>query len=778
MGLVVGLLLGLLSSAVKLLLFRPWGPLVLVAVVAAVAAVLAPDQLTDLREGALRLLGLGAALVVPAAVLFLGFLRVRPSRAVGLWRWWIGSTLVVAAALGALAYFDTELVGLETPETLGGLIGKGILGGSPPLDAVQATLGALRLLALLLLASFVVKPRDTYRVLATSMRRVGGTLRSGAQRSQRGIRRAIGAAGNLKAVVRPRRKPGATAEVVIDDEDDEPVIEAVLEEELPGNLDEEMILPADEVERKEPAAPVKREAAPRSAPELISSTGGSWRLPAIDLFEAGSGPAVATEEQREVARRIEEALGQHGVHVTVEQIRPGPTVTLYGLVPGWVRRSGNKKSRDQEAAEWDEEGAAIDDPTDNKTRVKVDSILAREKDLALALAAPSLRIQAPVPGESVVGIEVPNSEPLLVTTRSVMESDSFRQLQDKRALSLALGQGSGGEPIVADLRQLPHLLIAGATGSGKSVCINAVLASLTSTTLPDQLRLLLIDPKRVELTPLNGLPHLIAPVIVDTDRVVPALKGIMREMFRRYRTFEALGARNIEAYHRHSQREEAMPYLVIAIDELADLMMAAPYDIEQTICRLAQLGRATGIHMIVATQRPSVDVVTGLIKANFPSRIGFAVASQVDSRTILDGVGAERLLGKGDMLFLSSSSPKPQRVQGAYLSDREIRRLMEHWRGQNGPALPSLDLEPEPVEESDDYVGEERQGSGDELLGKAKELASRYTHLSTSLLQRRLRIGYPRAARLMDMLEDIGVVAPGEPGKSREVMVTKARGDS
>ena len=777
MGLVVGLLLGLLSSAVKLLLFRPWGPLVLVAVVAAVAAVLAPDQLTDLREGALRLLGLGAALVVPAAVLFLGFLRVRPSRAVGLWRWWIGSTLVVAAALGALAYFDTELVGLETPETLGGLIGKGILGGSPPLDAVQATLGALRLLALLLLASFVVKPRDTYRVLATSMRRVGGTLQSGAQRSQRGIRRAIRAAGNLKAVVRPRRKPGATAEVVIDDEDDEPVIEAVLEEELSGNLDEEMILPADEVERKEPAVPVKREVVPRSAPELISSTGGSWRLPAIDLFEAGSGPAVATEEQREVARRIEEALGQHGVHVTVEQIRPGPTVTLYGLVPGWVRRSGNKKSRDQEAAEWDEEGAAIDDPTDNKTRVKVDSILAREKDLALALAAPSLRIQAPVPGESVVGIEVPNSEPLLVTTRSVMESDSFRQLQDKRALSLALGQGSGGEPIVADLRQLPHLLIAGATGSGKSVCINAVLASLTSTTLPDQLRLLLIDPKRVELTPLNGLPHLIAPVIVDTDRVVPALKGVMREMFRRYRTFEALGARNIEAYHRHSQREEAMPYLVIAIDELADLMMAAPYDIEQTICRLAQLGRATGIHMIVATQRPSVDVVTGLIKANFPSRIGFAVASQVDSRTILDGVGAERLLGKGDMLFLSSNSPKPQRVQGAYLSDREIRRLMEHWRGQNGPALPSFDLGPEPMEESDD-VGEERQGSGDELLGKAKELASRYTHLSTSLLQRRLRIGYPRAARLMDMLEDIGVVAPGEPGKSREVMVTKARGDS
>ena len=777
MGLVIGLLLGILSSAVKLLLFRRWGPLVLVAVLVGAAAVLAPDQLTDLREEALRLLGLGAVPVALAVVLLLGLLRVQLRRAVGLWRWWIGSALVVASAQGALAYSDTELLGVETPETLGGLIGSGILGGSPPLDAVQATLGALRLLVLLLLASLVVRPSRTYRAAATSVRWVGGALQSGAQRSHRGIRRAIGTAGNLPAMVRLRRGPGPATEVIIDDEDDLPAMEAALEEELPGALDKESIVPADD-EVEKPAAPVKREAAPRPAPESVSSTGGHWRLPAIDLFEAGSGPAVATEEQQEVARLIEEALGQHGVEVTVEQIRPGPTVTLYGLVPGWVRRSGNNKKRDQEAAEWDEEGVAIDTPTDNKIRVKVDSILAREKDLALALAAPSLRIQAPVPGESVVGIEVPNSEPLLVTTRSVMESDSFQELVGKHALSLALGQGSGGEPIVADLRQLPHLLIAGATGSGKSVCINAVLASLTSTILPDQLRLLLIDPKRVELTPLNGLPHLLAPVIVDTDRVVPALKGVMREMFRRYRTFETLGARNIEAYHRHAQREEAMPYLVVAIDELADLMMAAPYDIEQTICRLAQLGRATGIHLIVATQRPSVDVVTGLIKANFPSRIGFAVASQVDSRTILDGVGAERLLGKGDMLFLSGSSPKPKRVQGAYLSDREIRRIMEHWRGQNGPALPSFDLEPEPVEESDDYMGEERQGSSDEFLGKAKELASRYTHLSTSLLQRRLRIGYPRAARLMDMLEDIGVVAPGEPGKSREVMITKARGDS
>ena len=769
MGVVIVLLLGLLSSTAKLLLFRPWGPLVLVAVAAAVAAVLAPDQLTDLREEALRLLGLGAVLVALAVVLFLGLLRLRPGRAVGLWRWWTGSALVVAAALGALAYSDAELLGAETPETLGGLIGSGILGGSPPLDAVQATLGALRLLVLLFLAALVIRPVRTYRALATSVRRVGGAMRYGAQRSRRGIRRAIGAAGNLPAMVRPRREPGGTAEVIVDDEDDWPA----MEEEPPDDLDEGITVPADEVEQREAATPVEKK-----APEPISSAGDPWRLPAIDLFEAGSGPAVATEEQQEVARRIEESLGQHGVQVTVEQIRPGPTVTLYGLVPGWVRRSGNNKRRNQETAERDEDGGGVPTRSDKTMRVKVDSILAREKDLALALAAPSLRIQAPVPGESVVGIEVPNSQPLLVTARSVMESDSFQELVGKRALSLALGQGSGGEPIVADLRQLPHLLIAGATGSGKSVCINAVLASLTSTILPDQLRLLLIDPKRVELTPLNGLPHLIAPVIVDTDRVVPALKGVMREMFRRYRTFETLGTRNIEAYHRHAQREEAMPYLVIAIDELADLMMAAPYDIEQTICRLAQLGRATGIHLIVATQRPSVDVVTGLIKANFPSRIGFAVASHIDSRTILDGVGAERLLGKGDMLFLSGSSPKPKRVQGAYLSDREIRRLMEYWRGQNGPALPSFDLGPEPVEESDDYMGEERPGSSDELLGKAKEMASRYTHLSTSLLQRRLRIGYPRAARLMDMLEDIGVVAPGEPGKSREVMVAKARGDS
>jgi S-DNA-T family DNA segregation ATPase FtsK/SpoIIIE len=455
----------------------------------------------------------------------------------------------------------------------------------------------------------------------------------------------------------------------------------------------------------------------------------------------------------------------------VSQVKPGPTVTLYGLTPGWIRRFKQVVEKDEygELAR-NEAGKAIMKRTEEQTRVRVDSIVAREKDLALALAAPSLRIQAPVPGESVVGIEVPNREAVLVALRNILESEEFASLKDTGALALGLGQGSGGDPIVADLRSLPHLLIAGATGSGKSVCMNTLIVSLASQVSPERLRMLLIDPKRVELTPYNGLPHLITPVIVDTEPAVRALKGIMGEMFRRYRRLEDLGVRNIEGYHRHRNALEPMPHIVVAVDELADLMMAASYEVEQTLTRLAQLGRATGIHLLVATQRPSVDVVTGLIKANFPSRIGFAVVSQVDSRTILDAAGAERLLGRGDMLFLSGETPKPLRVQGAYVSDGEIENLINFWKSQNGPPLPEFNLESEASSDINSDSGSSGQSSGDDMMGKALELATRYSHLSTSLLQRRLRIGYPRAARLMDQLEDDGIVVTGDSGKSREVI--------
>ncbi len=750
----MGVIIGIFAGIARTLLFSRWGPLVLL-----MALVVALALQPDLRKEVLLLLGLGVVPVGLWLALFLGSLRGRPRWVWGYWRWWAGGAVLVAAALGAVAYVqETEVLGMEVPATLMGSDGKAILGGSigRAINMDSTLLGVLQVLALLLLAAFVIRTRLTYRAVRGSMRQVSLTLRKTAQGGYRGIRWPLKAGGGKASVV-PQEPPP-------------PMVNGEwAEEEQPAPPGDESVPATVTDEGEEQEATVRDEAVPEREPKGARGSVHPWRLPSLDIYEPGSGSAEVTEENLEVARRIEESLSHHGVEVTVEQIKPGPTVTLYGLAPGWVRRQRNARGRDQrdkEESQPEEGGAPVKDQAERQMRVKVDSILAREKDLALALAAPSLRIQAPVPGESVVGIEVPNREPLLVTIRSVMETPVFQDIPAKRGLPLALGQGSGGDTIIADLRKLPHLLIAGATGSGKSVCLNALIVSLASAIPPDYVRFLLVDPKRVELTAYNGLPHLVAPVVVETDDVVPSLRGVMREMLRRYRTFEELGVRNIESYHRHPQRQEQMPYLVVAIDELADLMMAAPYDVEQTLCRLAQLGRATGVHLIVATQRPSVDVVTGLIKANFPSRISFAVVSQVDSRTIMDGAGAEKLLGKGDMLFLSSDSPKPQRVQGAFVSDREIGKLVGHWREQHGPPLPTFDLEPEPdASVGEGYAGDERGGSRDELMDKAKELATR-TKLSTSLLQRRLRIGYPRAARLMDDLEEEGFLVTGDAERS------------
>tara|TARA_Y100000814_G_scaffold148493_1_gene107842 strand:+ start:1637 stop:3856 length:2220 start_codon:yes stop_codon:yes gene_type:complete len=502
---------------------------------------------------------------------------------------------------------------------------------------------------------------------------------------------------------------------------------------------------------------------PSKKPTRAFVFGKPWAIPEMSLLEYGPEASISSDESTLVAKKIEETLLNHGIEVRVNQIKPGPTVTMYGLTPGWTRKTKKLRKNDDQENNPDEE-------SDRGTRVKVDSIVAREKDLALALAAPSLRIEAPVPGESIVGIEVPNKKALMVSLRKTLEHEKVNSIKKEMGIPLALGQGSSGEATITDLRKLPHLLIAGSTGSGKSVCINTLLVSMIAKMTPDKLRLLLIDPKRVELTPFNGIPHLISPVVVEPADAVKSLKGLLEEMIRRYKVLEEIGVRNIDSYINHPKAIEPMPYLVIAIDELADLMMTAPYEVEQTLTRLAQLGRATGIHLLVATQRPSVDVVTGLIKANFPSRISFAVVSQVDSRTILDSSGAERLLGKGDMLFLSSDFPKAQRVQGAYLSDDEINKLVNYWSTYEGPPLPEISLEL-PINDITDPELDSGDFPKDELFSKASELAGRYSHISTSLLQRKLRIGYPRAARLIDQLEDAGVIGPEEPGKSREVLI-------
>ena len=521
--------------------------------------------------------------------------------------------------------------------------------------------------------------------------------------------------------------------------------------------------------------PESPQESPPSRGFLSRLTGGGlmWQRPGIGLLRQAPEMPISKDELKDTAETITQTLGEYGVEVEVGHVRPGPTVTMYGLVPGWIRRTRVVKQVDKEGIPLrDESGRQITKREEQKTRVKVDSILAREKDLALALRTPSIRIETPAMGKSLVGIEVPNPNPSLVTLRNVMESREFQKLRKDAHLPVALGRGSGGEAVCFDLAKMPHLLVAGATGSGKSVCLNAIVSCIITEKTPVEARLLLVDPKRVELTPYNGVPHLMAPVVVETDTVVGYLKGLIREMFDRYRQMEEVGVRNIEAYNKRAP--DNMPYLCVVIDELADLMMTAAFDVEQSLCRLAQLGRATGIHLIIATQRPSVDVVTGLIKANFPSRISFGVTSQVDSRTILDTAGADKLLGRGDMLYLPLDASKPSRVQSVFIGDEEIGDIVDFWQKSPWPPLREIDLLAGEGLDEDGGVEEANSAPDrDDMFNKAMELAQTHRKLSTSLLQRRLRIGYPRAARLMDQLEEEGVVGPSDGSKSRDVIINQ-----
>jgi len=392
--------------------------------------------------------------------------------------------------------------------------------------------------------------------------------------------------------------------------------------------------------------------------------------------------------------------------------------------------------------------------------IKVKRIVELQNDLALALAAPTVRIQAPVPGRPVVGIEIPNTISTTVMVREVLESEGFRAIDSP--LRVAVGKGVGGESVAIDLAAMPHLLIAGATGSGKSVMLNVLISSLLFQNTPDDVRLLMIDPKMVELTIYNGVPHLYSPVVTDMDKVLGVLRWTVREMERRFALFRDASVRNLARYNQQlaQQGQKKLPFIVVVVDELADLMMIAPDEVEDCVCRLAQLARATGIHLVIATQRPSVDVITGLIKANFPARMAFAMSSQVDSRTILDQVGAEKLLGRGDMLYQSPTAPKPVRLQAALISDQEIERLVEFWK-----AVP-LDLEQVSTAEFTKQAAEAPEHV-DALFEAAKAVVHEYRRASVSLLQRKLSIGYQRAARLMDMLEKEGIVRSTDGGRFR-----------
>ena len=439
---------------------------------------------------------------------------------------------------------------------------------------------------------------------------------------------------------------------------------------------------------------------------------------------------------------IKSTLSAHGVNTSIENFTSGPSVTMYQLKPGWMDDKENK-------------------------RVKVEQVLRREKDLALALGSPNIRFEAVLDGvQNIMGIEIPNISPNTVDFKEVIEDERIKNISQSFSLPAPLGQGMDGKPIMIDIAKMPHLLVAGSTGSGKSVFINSIIAGMITTKTPEEVRMILIDPKRVELTPYGKIPHLYTEeVIVDTDKAVEVLSSTVTEMMNRFKILEKVGVKNISDFNKKMGKSHKMWNLLIVIDELADLMLQAGSEIERLIVRLAQLGRATGIHLVVATQRPSVDVVTGLIKANFPSRVSFAVMSQIDSRTVLDSIGAEKLIGKGDMLFSPIDNAQMSRIQGVFLNEDDIEALTNQWNSYYDKyELEMLRLQLEGKNNN-------KEIKGDSLYDQALELSSQSSTLSTSLLQRRLRIGYPRAARLMDELEDNGIVGPGEAGKPRKILV-------
>ncbi len=461
-----------------------------------------------------------------------------------------------------------------------------------------------------------------------------------------------------------------------------------------------------------------------------------YKLPPFHLLNkpAGAGKGGGGTDYKANARKLEQTLESFGVRTKVLEVVRGPAVTRYELMPD--------------------------------VGVKVSRIVSLTDDIALALAAKDIRMEAPIPGKSAIGIEVPNTEVSVVTMREVMESAAFHDASSK--LSVVLGRDISGQPIVGNLAKMPHLLVAGATGSGKSVCINAIITSVLYKARPDEVKFLMVDPKMVELNVYNGIPHLLAPVVTDPRRASLALKKIVQEMEKRYELFSKSSTRNMEGYNAQALEKgvEPLPYIIVIVDELADLMMVAAGDVEDAITRLAQMARAAGIHLIIATQRPSVDVITGVIKANIPSRIAFGVSSQVDSRTILDSVGAEKLLGRGDMLYLPVGESKPLRIQGAFLSDQEVEAVVNYVRAQE-EAEYREELVPEVEEQPDN--GDEFQ---DELFDQAAQIVLEAKQASVSLLQRRLRIGYTRAARLIDSMEAQNIIGPYEGSKPREVLMS------
>ena len=519
-----------------------------------------------------------------------------------------------------------------------------------------------------------------------------------------------------------------------------------------GRKREIKILGGDSVEDKASGKQERVEKTGRSKPvpvksnpenelgnQLVSNMPGEekiWQAPPLDIFSDEKGGKADRGDIKGNAGVIEETLDSFGIQAQIVEVNQGPAVTQYAL--------------------------------EVSLGTKLSKITSLERDLALALAAPTgtIRIEAPIPGRRLVGIELPNRTPEFVPIKKMLASSEMSKNENK--LAVAMGFDVAGKPIVANIAKMPHILIAGQTGSGKSVCLNTFLGSILFRSSPSEVKFILVDPKRVELTGYNGIPHLLSPVIVESEKVISSLRWLLTEMDRRYKLFSEAGVRNIEGYNEMSGFQ-ALPYIVFVVDELADVMLFSPVEVEDSITRLAQMSRATGIHMILATQRPSVDVITGLIKANIPARVAFAVSSQVDSRVIIDTQGAEKLLGKGDMLFLPPESAKSVRIQGAFVSDADIKELVSYLKNQG--VAPKYTEEVTSMPKPGTVSIEGVDGETDELFKDAVELACQADKASASLLQRRLSVGYARAARILDQLEAAGVVSPADGSKPRDVLI-------
>ena len=686
-----------------------------VLVAAAMLFAAAYLAIPDFQEWLTASLGMGWAAAAGYGLAVFIAMVCRPASLLRGWRWWSALAVVAVIAVGGLTFWQGDS-GASYAYGMAGRWGYALTGAHLWMWLIQL-LAAIVIVSLLLVPQawkgYVIAGRFigigawaalVYAAIGTKYVAVRLALASVAV--ARGARRLVG--------MRPRKMP-ATPKPVFP--------------------------PASAKESGEPDQPE-----PPAAPQQVNlSRSGGWQLPPLDTLAPPEPHEMNGAAIADMTEEIKDALAEHGVYVDVEDVKAGPRVIKFGLVPGYMPQ---KVGKDGDAAKQ------------RPSRVRVGDIAKRQKDLALALKSPYIRIiETPEPGEGLVGLEVPNPTPGKVLMRSIVEGPEFGKIMEKGGLAFALGEDAGGQSLALDLAAMPHLLIAGATGSGKSVCINSLVASLLMTRPPDELRMIMVDPKRVELTPFNGIPHLVMPVIVEPDDVQPALRGLINEMTRRYKLMEELGVRNIAGYN--AKANEPMCFLVLIVDELADLMMTGGLEVEQQLVRLAQLGRAAGIHMVLATQRPSVKVVTGLLKANVPARVAFAVASQVDSRVILDGAGAEALMGKGDLLLLNNDFPKARRGQGTLVYDDEMDRLVDFWRNQQGPPLPPIDLteEDEPAGDPDpENIDDIYQGN---ILDQARDLALRNPRLTSAMLERRFKVRKSIADELIEELRGEGLVIGG-----------------